>query len=144
MIHDRAWLAAHLPHQGTMCLLDGVETCDPQHIVCTASSHQRTDHPLRRGGRLGIAIGVEYAAQAMAAHGAMLGGGDRPRVGYVASVRSLELLADRLDCEHPLEIVAERLSGDDHTVLYRFTVGAGGNRLLRGRATVVLRAGDAT
>ncbi|MCB1906685.1 MAG: 3-hydroxylacyl-ACP dehydratase [Rhodocyclaceae bacterium] len=143
MIRDRAWLAAHLPHHGAMCLLDAVEHCDPQRIVCTATSHARSDNPLRRDRRLGIAIGVEYAAQAMAAHGAMLGGGERPRVGYVASVRSLELFATRLDREAALQVVAERLSGDDATVLYRFEVGAAGECLLRGRATVVLRAGAA-
>ena len=141
MIHDQTWLAAHLPHRGSMCLLDSVEQCDRQRIVCTATSHRRADNPLIRNGRLGIAIGVEYAAQAMAAHGAMLSNGSRPRVGYVASVRSLDLLAERLDQPQTLEIVAERLSGDDDTILYSFEVGAGGRALLRGRAAVVLRAG---
>jgi len=144
MIHDRAWLAAHLPHQGSMCLLDGVEECGDTHIVCRASSHLDPANPLRTGERLGIAIGIEYAAQAMAAHGAMLSpAGGRPRLGYIASVRGVELLDERLDRAEPLRIRAERISGDARSVLYRFELAAGATCLLRGRAAVVLRAGEA-
>ena len=43
------------------------------------------DHPLRSHGRLGVACGIEYAAQAMAVHGALTGGAGvapaRPRAG---------------------------------------------------------------
>ena len=138
---DHAWIAARVPHAGSMCLLDGVVQAAPEAITCRAASHRLPDHPMRQAGRLGAACGVEYAAQAMAAHGAMLSNGSRPRVGYVASVRSLDLLAERLDQPQTLEIVAERLSGDDDNILYRFEVGAGGRPLLRGRAAVVLRAG---
>ncbi len=145
MIHDHAWLAAHLPHQGSMCLLDGVEECSEQHIVCRAGSHGDPANPLRAGGRLGIAIGIEYAAQAMAAHGAMLSpAGGRPRLGYIASVRGVELLDERLDRSEPLRVRAERISGDAHSVLYNFELSAAGACLLRGRAAVVLRAGEGT
>ncbi len=123
-----------------MCLLDRVEACDATHIVCHADSHRAADNPLRHDGRLGIAAGIEYAAQAMAAHGAMLSpAGGRPRVGYIASVRGVECLADRLDEAGDLIVRAERISGDDLTVLYAFEVSAAAGPLLRGRATVVLR-----
>ena len=69
---DHAWLLAHLPHQGSMCLLDAATAWDAQHIRCTASSHRHADNPLRAHDRLGTACGIEYAAQAMAAHGALL------------------------------------------------------------------------
>lgn len=140
-MQGRDWFARHLPHCGEMSLLATVEACDEAHIVCSATSHADPANPLRHAGRLGIAAGIEYAAQAMAAHGAMLSpAGGRPRVGYLASVRGVELFASRLDQAGPLKVRADRLSGDDTTVLYAFTVEDAGACLLRGRATVVLRA----
>jgi predicted hotdog family 3-hydroxylacyl-ACP dehydratase len=139
---DRAWLLAHLPHQGSMCLLDAVTDWDAQHIRCTAKSHRHPDNPLRAHDRLGAACGIEYAAQAMAVHGALLAAADSaPRVGYLASVRGVELQVARLDdIAADLELEAERLSGDDNTILYGFRVSAAGRELLSGRAAVVLDA----
>ncbi|MDP2029899.1 MAG: 3-hydroxylacyl-ACP dehydratase [Thiobacillus sp.] len=139
---DHAWLLAHIPHQGSMCLLDAVTDWDDQHIHCTASSHRHADNPLRAHDRLGVACGIEYAAQAMAAHGALLAASDSsPGAGYLASVRSVDCQVPRLDdiCAD-LEIEAERLSGDDNLILYGFRVSAAGRDLLTGRATVVLNA----
>ena len=137
---DRSWLLTHLPHQGSMCLLERVEAWDGQHIRCTAGSHRREDNPLRAGGRLGVACGIEYAAQSMAAHGALLLAGDQaPRAGYLTSVRSVMLSVDRLDdIASDLLVEAERLSGDENNILYGFSVSAAGRELLSGRATVVL------
>jgi predicted hotdog family 3-hydroxylacyl-ACP dehydratase len=139
---DHAWLLGHLPHQGSMCLLDAVNDWDAQHIRCTASSHRHADNPLRAHDRLGAACGIEYAAQAMAAHGALLAAADNPpRAGYLASVRGVELHVARLDdIAADLDVEAERLSGDDNTILYGFRVSAAGRELLSGRATVVLDA----
>ncbi|KVW97299.1 hypothetical protein [Thiobacillus denitrificans] len=139
---DHAWLLAHLPHQGSMCLLDAVVAWDAQHIRCTAKSHRHADNPLRAHDRLGAACGIEYAAQAMAAHGALLAAADSaPRAGYLASVRGVELQVARLDdIAADLDVEAERLSGDDNTILYGFRVSAGGRELLSGRAAVVLDA----
>ncbi|MHB0973322.1 MAG: 3-hydroxylacyl-ACP dehydratase [Thiobacillus sp.] len=140
---DRAWLLAHLPHQGSMCLLDAVTDWDGQRIRCAASSHRHADNPLRAHDRLGAACGIEYAAQAMAAHGALLAASDgSPGAGYLASVRGVELRVARLDdIAADLEVEAERLSGDDNTLLYGFRVSAAGRELLSGRAAVVLDAG---
>ncbi|MBU2640647.1 MAG: 3-hydroxylacyl-ACP dehydratase [Gammaproteobacteria bacterium] len=139
---DHAWLLAHIPHQGSMCLLDHVDSWDAQHIHCSASSHRAPDNPLRAHGRLGAACGIEYAAQAMAAHGALLAAADSaPRAGYLASVRGVELKVARLDdIAADLRIEAERMSGDDNTILYGFSVFAGQELLLNGRAIVVLDA----
>lgn len=139
---DHAWLLAHIPHQGSMCLLDHVDSWDAQHIHCSASSHRAPDNPLRAHGRLGAACGIEYAAQAMAAHGALLVAADSaPRAGYLASVRGVELRVARLDdIAADLRIEAERMSGDDNTILYGFSVFAGQELLLNGRAIVVLDA----
>ncbi len=147
----RAAIAQRIPHQGNMCLLDEVAHWDAQHISCRASSHHAPDNPLRAQGRLGAACGVEYAAQAMAVHGALMGemlaagGTAPPRAGYLASVRSVSLLVSRLDTEAgPLTVSAERLTGDDNTALYSFTLQAGAKVLLHGRAVVVLDAAALT
>lgn len=139
---DRAWIAAHIPHQGTMCLLNAVLEWDERHIVCEALSHTLLDNPLRAEGRLGAATGVEYAAQAMAVHGGLLAPADaRPTQGYLTSVRSLVLHAERLDgLDGPLHVSAERLSGDHRVVLYQFQLHHQLRCLIEGRASVVLDA----
>ena len=139
---DRVAIAARIPHQGSMCLLDAVLAWDSGQIHCRASSHRQPDNPLRAAERLGAACGIEYAAQAMAVHGALLApAGAPPRPGYLASVRSVQLAVDRLDdLPQDLDIVAERLSGDEHNILYHFRVEHAGNLLLSGRAAVMLVA----
>ena len=98
MTIHRDWIQRHIPHQGSMCLLDAVEQWDANDIVCRAVSHCAPDNPLRHGGGLGICTGIEYAAQAMAVHGALLAGTDRaPASGYLASVRNVEWTQPRLD-----------------------------------------------
>ena len=131
-----------------MCLLDAVTAWDDRHIVCRTGSHRAPDNPLRAQGRLGAACGVEFAAQAMAIHGALLaecepngGRAAAPRAGYLASVRSVNLHVQRLDTiAVDLTVTAERLLGDANHVLYRFSIEAGSQLLLEGRAAVVLDA----
>lgn len=139
---DRAWIAAHIPHQGDMCLLDAVERWDAAAIACRAGSHRDPANPLRADGRLGAAHGIEYAAQAMAIHGALLAGNDGPpRQGYLTSVRNVRLHAARLDdLPGELQVEAERLSGDGNHILYQFSLRHAGRCLLEGRAAVVLDA----
>ncbi len=142
----RDWIAAHIPHAGSMCLLDEVVTFDDERIRCTATSHLNAANPLRANGRLAAVCGIEYAAQAMAVHGAVLGAmpgaaRERPRVGYLASVRSVEACVERLDdLDAPLTIEAERVSGDTHTIRYRFAIHCGARLILAGRAAVMLDA----
>lgn len=139
---ERAAIAARIPHQGAMCLLDRVIDWNPESIRCTSRSHRQPAHPLAVGGRLGIAAGIEYAAQAMALHGGLgAAAGSAPRQGYLVSVRGANFHTLRLDDRaDDLLIEAERLSGDANQVLYRFSVSAGGKPLVDGRAAVVLDA----
>lgn len=141
---DREWIASHIPHRGRMCLLDEVLSWDTVRISCRASSHRLADNPLRAHGRLGAACGVEYAAQAMAVHGAIMAhtAGTKARAGLLTSVRNLVLLVSRLDdLETDLIASAERLAGDEGSTLYEFTVASGGKELLTGRAGIVFGVG---
>lgn len=144
-------IARRIPHQHSMCLLDRVTTWDTQRISCEADSHHSPDNPMRSHGRLGSACGIEYAAQAMAVHGALIAeslgasatGGAQARGGYLVSVRSVTLFAVQLDTvAGRLTVTAERVSGDANTVLYSFTVLDGVKSLLTGRAIVVLNPQD--
>lgn len=144
--HDE--IARRIPHQGSMCLLDAVLAWDEESISCEASSHVAAENPLRAHGRLGAACGVEYAAQAMAMHGALVGesqaagtGAAPPRAGYLAGMRGVTLHVDRLDTvAGPLAVKAQKITGDANTVLYGFSLHSGEQTLLSGRAIVVLDA----
>jgi predicted hotdog family 3-hydroxylacyl-ACP dehydratase len=140
LLLGRDWIAARVPHHGAMCLLDALLAWDEQHIHCTSTTHHSPDNPLRAAGRLGAACALEYAAQAMALHGALSQHGPdaEPRAGMLAAVRELELAVARLDdLPGALEIHCERLHGDSRTMLYRFTVSCAGGAVASGRATVV-------
>jgi predicted hotdog family 3-hydroxylacyl-ACP dehydratase len=136
----RDWLASHLPHQGSMSLLDEIVRWDATTILARARRHGDADHPLRRGGELPIAAGIEYGAQAAAAHGALAAGSAGPQAGFLASMRDVSFHARRLDdIAGPLEIVAEQLGGGAAGVMYRFRVSAAGRPLVEGRVTVAFR-----
>jgi predicted hotdog family 3-hydroxylacyl-ACP dehydratase len=138
---DAAQIAKLIPHHGSMCLLGSVLHYDTQSIRCSASSHRSLTNPLRETGMLHAVCGVEYAAQAMAVHGALLSGqGDKPpRGGRLASVRAVQLSVSRLDdIEAELIVCATQLMGDENSMVYEFTVTAATRTLLNGKATVVL------
>jgi predicted hotdog family 3-hydroxylacyl-ACP dehydratase len=137
---NRAWIEAHIPHQGRMCLLDEVMAWGPEHIRCRSQTHRAPDNPLRSHGSLGVSCGIEYAAQAMAIHGALVNGG-RPEVGFLASLREVRFFVLRLDdIESELICEATHIAGDALTALYEFTLRDSATLLLQGRASVVLDA----
>ena len=145
---NRAWIEARIPHQGRMCLLDEVIAWDALHIRCSTGTHRALDNPLRSRDRLGIACGVEYAAQAMALHGALASAaagataGAAVRVGLLAGVRDVRLHVTRLDdIESDLFCEVTHVAGDDLTALYEFVLRDKDKSLLAGRASVVLDAG---
>lgn len=151
---DRGWIEAHIPHRGRMCLIDAVVEWSAELVLCSSTSHRAPDHPLRAHGRLGIACGIELAAQTMAVHGAILARGPgvaqaadrpadgcRPRAGLLASVRGVRMYVTRLDDVGPdLLCRAVRLLGDADTALYQFELRTPAACLMQGRATVVLDA----
>jgi predicted hotdog family 3-hydroxylacyl-ACP dehydratase len=155
---DRSWIEQNIPHHGRMCLLDEVLEWDAQHIRCRSGTHRQPDHPLRSQGRLGAACGIEYAAQAMAIHGALAGGAaadgsgggalagsgaagagtGRSEAGFLAALREVRLHVLRLDdIEGDLYAEALLVAGDQGSALYEFTLRSDARLLLSGRATVV-------
>jgi predicted hotdog family 3-hydroxylacyl-ACP dehydratase len=141
MLMDRDAIATMIPHAGTMCLLDGLLSWNEAEISCISQRHHKADNPLRRAdGTLGIAIGIELAAQAMALHGALnRRAADGPKQGFLASARDVQLFAASLDtAEGALTVNAERIAGDASGATYRFALTRDGAALLSGRATVML------
>lgn len=140
---DRAGIAARIPHSGSMCLLHQLLSWDHTGIRCSTRSHLDADNPLRTPTGLSAAAGIEYAAQAMALHGALSAApGKAPQAGYLASVRGVQLRVPRLDdIAGELHVAAQRLAGDATQAMYAFQLqGAQGELLVAGRATVILHA----
>jgi predicted hotdog family 3-hydroxylacyl-ACP dehydratase len=60
-------------------------------------------------------------------------------------VRDIDAQTGRLDTlDGPLNVTAERLSGNGNTILYRFVLQCDERSILSGRATVMLDASGAT
>jgi predicted hotdog family 3-hydroxylacyl-ACP dehydratase len=138
---DRAAIAARVPHSGRMCLLDQVLQWDAVAIHCSSGSHRAADHPMRSASGLLAPCAIEYAAQAMALHGALTAAEDAPpRPGMLVSVRGVRLAVARLDLiEADLQVHAQRLAGDGPQALYAFSVrDEQGAALVEGRALVWL------
>jgi predicted hotdog family 3-hydroxylacyl-ACP dehydratase len=143
---DHAWIAAHIPQQGGMCLLEEVLSWDLQRILCCSRSHRAADNPLRAHGRLGAACAIEYAAQAVAVHGALLqcppasGSG----FGMLTSARRVEFAVNRLDdLSDELLVSAQRLHSDASSALYAFALHDGEQLLAQGRLSVLHGAAGA-
>lgn len=128
-----------IPHAGAMCLLEQVVHCDETTIRCTSRTHLDPENPLRSRNRLHAVCGIEYAAQAMALHSALMTP-VRAGSGYLASVRDVHWRATRFDDVYEdLQVEVTCLTADAHAAIYRFRVYAGDAELLHGRASVFLQ-----
>lgn len=141
---DRQQILRLIPHQGASCLLDAMLSWSADGILCNARSHLDQGNPLRRAGQLGTICGAEYGLQAAALHGALLGGGEVQRAGYLVSLRDVAIGTERLDdaAHGTLEIEAKRVRQDAGSLIYEFRlVSEAGRCLLSGRAAIVLNDG---
>jgi predicted hotdog family 3-hydroxylacyl-ACP dehydratase len=129
-----------------MCLLESVESWSEESISAHASIDVESS-PLTIAGKLDGTAAIEYAAQAMAVHGALLGEvadaqgkpQRKPLMGFLASVRSIVCHRPWLsDANNPMRISATRTAGIDSPVSYDFSVCAGDIVYVTGKATVVL------
>ena len=130
-----------IPHGGAMCLLDHVESWDKEHIVCLATSHQRTDNPLRDDSGLRALCAIEYGAQAIAAHAALLGRSHEQRgaEGVLASLRNVSTTLSHVDrVAGPLTILATLQIANQQGSIYDVTVTGDGRTVLTGRLSVMV------
>jgi predicted hotdog family 3-hydroxylacyl-ACP dehydratase len=133
-ILNRSEIAARIPHGGSMVLLDSVLEWDAAKILCTAVSHIDAQNPLRVS-RLNMMAGIEFAAQAMALHGAL--NSDQPgQQRVLGSVRKIRCAPGFLDdAGAELRIAVELVGRNATGALYNFSL-RGDAELLSGSATV--------
>ncbi len=138
----REEIAQLIPHSGAMCLLDRVATWSDGEITCRAVSHTAPDNPLRNTTGLPASAGIEYAAQAMALHGALCATAEgSPRVGYIAVLSRVRWHRARLDdLPGELQVIATRLAVSDSGSSYAFDVSHDGETVVAGQALVALQA----
>ncbi len=138
---DRDAIRALIPHQGAMCLLESARAWSATRIAASARSHLDPANPLRRNGRLAAICGCEYAFQAAALHGALMGGGVPQPAGRLAALRLGRIAAARLDdpALGTLAVEAVLELADPGGLIYDFRLAdVRGNTLLEGRGTIVL------
>ncbi|MGR9100650.1 MAG: hydroxymyristoyl-ACP dehydratase [Gammaproteobacteria bacterium] len=134
---DKGEIEKLIPHAGSMCLIDRVESWDQDSIRCASQSHRDKCNPLRTAAGLSAIHLLEYGAQAMAIHGGLLKQSAAP--GFLAAVRNVKFYIDTLDgLTGELKIFATAEIKTDNGVIYRFTItDADGNLLITARATVI-------
>ena len=138
---DHAGIEARIPHRGRMCLLDRMTAWTGERIECVATGHRDLSNPLRTRSGLLASAAIEYAAQAMALHGALTAtaAGAEASPGFLASARDVALHVWRLDdLGGDLHVVADRVAADAGRVLYAFTIRHEGAEIASGRVAVVL------
>jgi predicted hotdog family 3-hydroxylacyl-ACP dehydratase len=80
-------IAQLVPHDGQMVLLDRVVSGDAESMVAEVTI--RTDTVFFDGAGVGAWVGIEYMAQAIAAHNGYQGHlrGEEPKVGFLLGAR---------------------------------------------------------
>ena len=139
----REAIAALIPHQGTMCLLERVLEWDKDHIVLATATHRSPTNPLRVDGRLRSIHLCEYGAQAMAVHGGLSAQADSrvAKPGFLVSLRDVQLHVDYLDAlDGELRVSAVRLMETAGSWQYSFEIQHEGRMLASGRAAIIARS----
>ena len=95
-VHDRSSICRYLPHGAGAVLLDVVAHTDHDTSICKSSRHKDVRNPFRveRAGQwcLPASAAIEFAAQAIALHGALggRGGSDaQPASAYIARLKGV-------------------------------------------------------
>ena len=136
MMPGRAQIEQLVPHAGAMCLLDAVTNWDASHIACS-SAEPGAAHPLARDGRVPAIAACEYAAQAVAVHGALLDGVHGARDGMLAKLTDVELCTPFFPVGAAGVTVRAELLGRLATgCLYAFDVSSTGQAVASGRLIV--------
>ena len=140
-------LEKFLPHGHTMCLLSSVENWDGSSISCLTSTHREENNPLRKHGVLEILSGLEYAAQAMGIHVGLTQNISEhdASIGYLGAVRDIQVCRPTFqEIREDLTIDATLLLEQHLSFIYAFSIKAGKNNLLQGRASIFIQGPKAS
>jgi predicted hotdog family 3-hydroxylacyl-ACP dehydratase len=130
-------IAKLIPHSGKMCLLEKIINWNEQTLRAQSLSHLKKENPLRTEGKLKSIHGIEYAAQAMAVHGALLK--QKTQHGYLASIRSIVLHESFLPTQQaPLDIQVSVLMRYTNGFTYHFELLYENQLIISGKITIFL------
>lgn len=130
-----------LPHAGSAVMLDELVRWEDLTIHARTSTHRSPGNPLRHAGRLASVHLVEYGAQAMAAHGALLAraAGGKAASALLVAVRQFEATQSFIDdLEAPLDVTARQLLAAPTGWQYEFEVSHAGQRIASGRVAALV------
>lgn len=119
-------ISEHIPHAGQMVLLDKCISYSKDALSCLSLSHIDTSNPLRTENGLSAICGIEYAAQAIALHSALLNGGNAG-LGFLAICKNITFNLRYLDTiTTEIQISVEYVSGsaDLGFLQYSFIISA--------------------
>ena len=136
--HDM--ICAMVPHAGKMCLIDEVEAWDDDSISCISHSHNSATNPLIADNELSVVNAIEYGAQSMAIHGALLAKRIKKTLppGYLAAARDVKFgTVQRLDAlGTPLRINSKKMLSSGGNLMYSFEILSGNDLIVSARLTV--------
>ncbi|MDR9435515.1 MAG: hypothetical protein RI563_01455 [Thiohalophilus sp.] len=141
---DKNRICKRIPHAGDMCLIESVMQWDKDSITCLSRTHVDTNNPLRDANKLPVSALVEYGAQTMAIHGALVNEqcGEH-QGGYLAALKNVRFYdGDLSNIQEEIIISAKKIYSDGKNMIYDFSVSAIEKELVSGRATVF--GGDVT
>lgn len=136
-----------IPHHGNMCLLDAVDFYDLETIACSTMSHCLSDNPLRDDTGLPSINGIEYGAQAIAIHAALINKNknstENAQSGYLVQVKDVNFkFCDLSLYSTPLKIEANQIFMADTNLIYGFKLSHEGDCVIDGRITIFMPASN--
>jgi predicted hotdog family 3-hydroxylacyl-ACP dehydratase len=135
----RSDIAKLIPQQGAMCLLDQIVSWNERTLTAATQSHRDVDNPLRDPSGLAALNLCEYAAQAMAIHGALTHARNEAKPGMLVSLRTVHLHRQYIhDLANDIVVQVDCLQTDATLSQYEFHALHDTELLASGRAIVIL------
>ncbi|HAT33106.1 MAG TPA: 3-hydroxylacyl-ACP dehydratase [Janthinobacterium sp.] len=129
-----------VPHSGAMVLLDRVLQADADALCAEVTI--RADSLFFDGAGVGAWIGIEYMAQAVAAHGGYLARGAAPKIGFLLGTRRFESRRPRFALGSVLRVHARRVAqGDNGMAMFACDIEEGGASVATATISVFQPAG---
>ncbi|GEM_PF-1148116 len=133
-----------LPHRPPMRFLQSIISVEQEALVALAAIP--ADCPLVADGTVAAVVGLEAAAQAAAAWGALQrsrdGGETAPRVGYLVALREVSFFTDRIPVEQMLRVVVRLDASAPPLSHYRVALYADRKLLAQGMIATFLNEGE--
>jgi predicted hotdog family 3-hydroxylacyl-ACP dehydratase len=119
-----------VPHAGPMCLLDRVATADADSLAAEVAVHEESLFYSAAAQGVGSWVGVEYMAQAVAAHAGWLArrDGGQVKVGFLLGTRRFSTHSPLFARGQALRVsVKMEMRGDNGLGAYECSIADTGN-----------------